>query len=122
MRERFNSSITAKELSDKVESIYEEMRTEILDKILVRRTRKNLLNNKEYKEDLDRQKVKFPHIEQPQECIYEMEPELKTLFYHTMYMLMDTRSEENPEGKGYQRSERYEFFRALVVENQNKIQ
>ena len=79
MRERFNSSITAKELSDKVESIYEEMRTEILDKILVRRTRKNLLNNKEYKEDLDRQKVKFPHIEQPQECIYEMEPELKTL-------------------------------------------
>ncbi len=124
MRERFNSSITAKELSDKVESIYEEMRTEILDKILVRRTRKNLLNNKEYKEDLDRQKVKFPHIEQPQECIYEMEPELKTLFYHTMYMLMDTRSEENPEGKGvnYARYRAIEFLTGEAKEKYKQAQ
>ena len=124
MRERFNSSITAKELSDKVESIYEEMRTEILDKILVRRTRKNLLNNKEYKEDLDRQKVKFPHFEQPQECIYEMEPELKTLFYHTMYMLMDTRSEENPEGKGinYARYRAIEFLTGEAKEKYKQAQ
>ena len=124
MRERFNSSITAKELYDKVESIYEEMRTEILDKILVRRTRKNLLNNKEYKEDLDRQKVKFPHIEQPQECIYEMEPELKTLFYHTMYMLMDTRSEENPEGKGinYARYRAIEFLTGEAKEKYKQAQ
>lgn len=124
MRERFNSSITAKELSDKVESIYEEMRTEILDKILVRRTRKNLLNNKEYKEDLDRQKVKFPHIEQPQECIYEMEPGLKTLFYHTMYMLMDTRSEENPEGKGinYARYRAIEFLTGEAREKYKQAQ
>lgn len=124
MRERFNTSITAKELSDKVESIYEEMRTEILDKILVRRTRKNLLNNKEYKEDLDRQKVKFPHIEQPQECIYEMEPELKTLFYHTMYMLMDTRSEENPEGKGinYARYRAIEFLTGEAKEKYKQAQ
>lgn len=112
MRERFNATITVKELTDKVERIYDEMRTEVLDKILVRRTRKNLMNNKEYKADLDRQKIKFPHIEQPNECEYQMSPALSMLFYHTMFMLTDTKSEENPKGQGlnYARYRAIEFL------------
>lgn len=112
MRERFNATITVKELTDKVEKIYDEMRTEVLDKILVRRTRKNLMNNNEYKADLDKQKIKFPHIEQPNECEYQMSPALSMLFYHTMFMLTDTKSEENPKGKGlnYARYRAIEFL------------
>ena len=112
MRDRFNATISAQELTERVEKIYEEMRTEILDKILVRRTRKNLINNKEYKADLDRQGVVFPHIEQPNECIYEMDPTLSELFYNTMYMLTDTRSEDNPSGLGldYARYRAIEFL------------
>ena len=112
MKKRFNSAISAKELSDMVEKIYEEMRTEILDKILVRRTRKNLINNPEYKADLDKQGIVFPHIEQPNECEYKMNPVLSKLFYHTIYMLTDTKSAENPDGVGinYARYRAIEFL------------
>lgn len=112
MRDRYNATITAIDLTDRVEKIYEEMRTEILDKILVRRTRKNLLNNKEYKADLDKQGVVFPQIKQPNECIYQMDHSLSALFYHTIHMLTDTKSEENPNGEGlnYARYRAIEFL------------
>lgn len=119
MKDRFNATISAQVLSERVEKIYEEMRTEILDKILVRRTRKNLVNNKEYKADLDRQGVVFPHIEQPNECIYEMDPALSELFYNTMYMLTDTKSEENPTGMGLNYA-RYRAIEFLTGEARDK--
>ena len=124
MKKRFNASISAKELSDMVEKIYEEMRTEILDKILVRRTRKNLINNKEYKEDLDKQGIVFPHIEQPNECEYEMDSELSNLFYHTIYMLTDTKSEFNPKGVGlnYARYRAIEFLTGKAKEKYPQAQ
>lgn len=103
-----------------VEMIYEEMRTEILDKILVRRTRKNLINNKDYKTDLDKQGVKFPHIEPPEECEYEMDSSLSALFYHTIKVLTDTRNEENPNGKGLNYA-RYRAIEFLNDEAQKKF-
>lgn len=115
MKRRFTAKTPdeLKELSDEVDAIYEQMRTEVLDKILVRRTRKNLLNNKEYKDDLDRQGIKFPHIEQPNECIYELDNKLSALFGETMLILADTYDpEDNPEGKGlhYARYRAIEFL------------
>ena len=111
MRSRFKSNPDI-DLSAEVDKIYEEMRTEVLDKILVRRTRKNLINNKEYKADLDKQGIKFPHIEQPNECIYEMDSKLCNLFYDTINVLTDTRTPENPMGRGlnYARYRAIEFL------------
>lgn len=99
-------------LTQAVEQIYEEMRTQVLDKIIVRRTRKNLVNNPEYKADLDRQGIVFPNIAQPTECIYQMDSQLSALFYHTITLLTDTRSEENPDGTGldYARYRAIEFL------------
>jgi len=90
-----NSEITA--AADK---IYEEMRTRVLDKILVRRTRKNLWNNEEYKADLIRQGIHFPNVDQPNECIYQLDEELSVLFYDTITILTDTPDESNPNGVG----------------------
>ena len=112
MANRFKTNDT-KALSAEVDKIYEEMRTQILDKILVRRTRKNLINNPEYKADLDKQGVKFPHIEQPNECSYEMDEKLAALFGDTVTLLTDTYSpEENPDGSGidYARYRTIEFL------------
>ena len=124
MRDRYNATITVKQLTDRVEKIYEEMRTEILDKILVRRTRKNLINNIEYKSDLDKQGVVFPHIEQPNECIYRMDKELSDLFYHTIHILTDTKSEENPDGEGlnYARYRAIEFLTGPAKEKYKQAQ
>lgn len=119
MADRFKTNDT-KKLTAIVDKIYEEMRTQILDKILVRRTRKNLVNNPEYKADLDKQGVIFPHIEQPNECIYELNDKLANLFGQTVTLLTDTYSpEENPEGTGFDYA-RYRAIEFLTGEAKEK--
>ena len=119
MVERYHTNDTRK-LTREVDQIYEEMRTQVLDKILVRRTRKNLVNNPEYKADLDRQGVVFPHIERPTECIYEMDAELSALFGETVDMLIDTYSpDENPTGTGIDYA-RYRAIEFLTGEARNR--
>lgn len=109
-----------KALTEVVDKIYEEMRTQVLDKILVRRTRKNLLNNVEYKSDLDRQGIKFPHIEMPNECMYELNTELSTLFGETMFLLADTYDAvERPDGIGFDYA-RYRAIEFLTGEARQK--
>ncbi|MBQ0121841.1 MAG: DEAD/DEAH box helicase family protein [Bacteroidales bacterium] len=114
-----HKSVDSKELLSDVDMIYEEMRTEVLDKILVRRTRKNLLNNDDYRADLDKQGIKFPHIERPNECIYQMDSKLSALFYHTISILTDTRDADNPDGEGLNYA-RYRAIEFLTGEARNK--
>lgn len=102
-----------------VDKIYEEMRTRILDKILVRRTRKNLWNNEEYKADLIRQNIHFPNVEQPNECIYQLDDELSELFYNTITILTDTPSEDNPNGVGLYFA-RYRAIEYIIGEKASK--
>lgn len=109
-----NSEITA--AADK---IYEEMRTRVLDKILVRRTRKNLWNNDEYKADLIRQGIHFPNVEQPNECIYQLDEELSKLFYNTITILTDTPDEDNLNGIGLHFA-RYRAIEYIIGEKASK--
>lgn len=109
-----NSEITA--AADK---IYEEMRTKVLDKILVRRTRKNLWNNDEYKADLKLQNIHFPNVEQPNECIYQLDEELSELFYDTITILTDTPDEDNPNGVGLHFA-RYRAIEYIIGEKASK--
>ena len=109
-----NSVITA--AADK---IYEEMRTKVLDKILVRRTRKNLWNNDEYKADLKLQNIHFPDVEQPNECIYQLDEDLSELFYDTITILTDTPDEDNPNGVGLHFA-RYRAIEYIIGERASK--
>lgn len=109
-----NSEITA--AADK---IYEEMRTRVLDKILVRRTRKNLWNNEEYKADLKLQNIHFPTVEQPNECVYQLDKELSELFYNTITILTDTPDEDNPNGVGLHFA-RYRAIEYIIGEKASK--
>lgn len=109
-----NSEITA--AADK---IYKEMCTRVLDKILVRRTRKNLWNNDEYKADLKLQNIHFPNVEQPNECIYQLDEELSELFYDTITILTDTPDEDNPNGVGLHFA-RYRAIEYIIGEKASK--
>lgn len=108
-----------KDITDAVDKIYEEMRTRVLDKILVRRTRKNLWNNEEYKADLIRQGIHFPNVEQPNECIYQLDEELSELFYDTITILTDTPNEDNPNGVGLHFA-RYRAIEYIIGEKASK--
>ncbi|MDR0619761.1 MAG: DEAD/DEAH box helicase family protein [Bacteroidales bacterium] len=77
------------EYTKKTDEIYKKIRTKILDKLTVRRTRNNILNDNTYKEDLKKQKVVFPQIKEPQSIEYSMNYKLRKLFYDTLVTLTD---------------------------------
>lgn len=117
MRKR--GKVDNKFIAETSDKIYEDIRTKVLDKIIVRRTRKNLWNNNEYKTDLINQGIHFPNVEQPNECIYQLGPVLSHLFYHTITILTDTPNEDNPHGTGLHYA-RYRAIQYITGEKASK--
>lgn len=84
MAERQNGSeISVKE----VDALYERMRREVIEKITIRRTRSNIMNEPDYAADLKAQGVVFPRIEKPHELVYFLDDELDALFWNTLDQL-----------------------------------
>lgn len=73
--------------------IFEEVRYNVIEPIVIRRTRNDILNNPDYKKDIDKQGIKFPDIEPPKEQKYEFDDDLSQLFFDTVSVL--TRIDED---------------------------
>lgn len=114
IRERDQRDVT----SD-VDKIYEQIRSKVIDKVTVRRTRNNILNDPDYKADIKSQGIIFPHILPPNELVYMMSADTSNRFYETLKQLTDGKSEDNPEGKGLNYA-RYRAIEFLKPEYRNK--
>lgn len=102
MRERDKRDVTVE-----VEKIYASIRDEVIDKVTIRRTRNNILNDSDYRLDLEKQGIVFPHILPPNELTYQLGDSLSTKFYTTLSSLTD---EDNPEHVCYARYRAIEFL------------
>lgn len=87
----------------KVALIYEDIRKKIIEPLIVRRTRTDLMEHKQYKEDLDEQGIVFPKIEKPRKIMYQLDATLEELYDATFNML-------NGEEEGLQ------YFRYRAIE------
>lgn len=103
MRERDTKDVTAD-----VDKIYEKIRTCLIDKVTIRRTRNNILNDPGYTADIQAQGIVFPEIQPPKELIYQMDPDTSNRFYDTLSSLSD---EEYPEHLFYARYRAVEFLK-----------
>ena len=108
MRERDQRDVTAD-----VDRIYEQIRNKVIDKVTVRRTRNNILNDPDYRADIKSQGIIFPNILPPNELVYQMDADTSARFYETLKQLTDSKSEDNPMGKGldYARYRAVEFLK-----------
>lgn len=99
-----------------VDRIMSEIRRRVLEPVMVRRTRSNILHEPNYKADLDAQGIVFPKYAPIRDRQYKMDRQLAELFKRTVKLLTDTPSIENPDGKGlhYARYRAVEFFREGV--------
>jgi len=70
-----------------VKKIYERIRTKVIEPLIVRRTRTDLLVHKQYSEDLENQGIKFPIVKEPKKIFYQLEPHLDTLYDKTIFVL-----------------------------------
>lgn len=103
MRERDTHDVTKE-----VDAIYEEIRSKVIDKVTVRRTRNNILNDADYRADIKQQDIVFPNILPPNELIYQMGEQTSNLFYETLASLSD---EDSPEHLYYARYRGVEFLK-----------
>ena len=72
-----------------VKKIYEKIRIKVIEPLIVRRTRTDLLAHKQYSEDLINQGIRFPIVKQPQKIYYQLEPHLEALYDKTIFVLSD---------------------------------
>lgn len=70
------------EYMNEVKMVSEEIREKILQPIMVRRTRKDILEN--YSEDVEKQGLKFPELETPKKLVYEFDEKTNDLFNETL--------------------------------------
>lgn len=114
MREREKRDVTAD-----VNKIYDQIRNKVIDKVTVRRTRNNILNDPDYKADIEAQGIIFPNILPPNELEYVMDSDTSNRFYKTLKQLTDGKSEDNPEGSGLTYA-RYRAVEFLKPEHRNQ--
>ncbi|MCL6259466.1 phospholipase D-like domain-containing protein [Aquiflexum sp. TKW24L] len=70
-----------------VKKIYEKIRTKVIEPLIVRRTRTDLMAHELYSKDLENQNIKFPKVRQPKKILYALEPHLEDLYDKTIQVL-----------------------------------
>lgn len=88
-----------------VKEIYEEIRTKILEPVIVRRTRTDIRNTPSYLNDIKEQGVTFPEIIPPKQILYQLNERVSQLYDDTLKTVKDTK-----KGLGYYRYQAIKFM------------
>lgn len=104
-----DTNISETEKNETLEIIFARLRNEILSKIMVRRTRKNLTSIPQYSQDLQSQGIIFPEIKSPITIKYEYDFSL--LLDGTLNAIQNKISFAN-----------YNIFKYLTTDARNKIE
>lgn len=105
-----------RDITSEVDKIYDAIREKVIDKVTVRRTRHNILNDPDYKKDLERQHIVFPNILAPNILEYKMDEDTSERFFKTLSYLTD------PANQMHLEYARYRAIEFLKPEFQSKYQ
>ncbi len=72
-----------------VRSIYDLIRTHVIQPLTVRRTRQDLWAHPAYRDDLIAQGIAFPKVQTPEKILYRLPPALDDLYDRTINLLTD---------------------------------
>lgn len=101
-------------VQNEVKKIYDEIRTKVLQSIIVRRTRTDLRNSEDYLKDIHDQKIVFPAVKKPEPIYYQLDSILDELYDRTITALKDPQ-----KGLKYYR---YQAIAFLKSEKKQKYQ
>lgn len=82
-----DKNMPIEEVTEKVKTIYEHIRVKVIEPLTVRRTRRDLKDNKPYFDDLQAQGINFPDVQIPQKIYYELDAALDALYDETIKRL-----------------------------------
>lgn len=103
----------------KLKQLFQKLRDDVVEPLVIRRTRTDLETNEDYLADMKEQGLSFPKVSDPIAIKYELDEELTKLFLDTVSLItgMDEVGNE-AEGLGYYRYRAIEF---LAKEEDRKI-
>lgn len=86
---RFNRTkdLDINKAKEEIRMIGQELRENIIYPLTIRRTRADLIKNELYRKDLQKQGIKFPQIQAPQQMLYKLNGSLNTLFDRSLAIL-----------------------------------
>ncbi len=103
----------------KLKSLFQKLRDDVVEPLVIRRTRTDIENNKEYLEDMENQGIIFPKVDDPTSLYYQLDGKLATLFFETVSLITGLDEYGNDsDGLGYYRYRAIEF---LTREEDKKI-
>lgn len=95
----------------KLKSLFQKLRDDVIEPLVIRRTRTDIENNTAYLEDLDEQGIVFPRVDDPIALYYYLEGDLSTLFLDTVSLITGLdETGSKIEGLGYYRYRAIEFL------------
>lgn len=114
-----NYSSRREEILNRLKDLFSSLRNDIIEPLVIRRTRTDIENSEEYLEDLKKQGIYFPKVDDPIPLFYQLNGELADLFHETVSMItgIDEYGNET-DGLGYYRYRAIEF---LANEEDKKI-
>ncbi|OSS40259.1 Superfamily II DNA/RNA helicase [Christiangramia flava JLT2011] len=103
---------------EKLKRIFDKIRDKVIEPLVIRRTRTDILNNDDFRKDIELQGIKFPKINPPNEVKYEFDDNLSLLFDETITLLTSLDEDKNKvDGIGFYR---YRAIGFLVNEEDRK--
>ena len=95
----------------KLKLMFQQLRDDVVEPLVIRRTRKDIENNKSYLEDIKAQGISFPGGGEPKKLEYTLDDELSQLFLDTVSLItgFDEFGEES-DGLEYYRYRAIEFL------------
>lgn len=96
----------------KLKALFNQLRNDVIEPLVIRRTRRDIENNEEYLEDLQKQKIVFPKVGDPEALHYQLEDELADLFLATVDLIagVDEQGNSLPSAIQYYRYRAIEFL------------
>lgn len=96
---------------DKLKQLFQKLRDDVIEQLVIRRTRSDIENNTEYLEDMENQGISFPKVGDPTPIYYELEGDLSELFFETVSLITGLDEDGNEvEGLGYFRYRAIEYL------------
>jgi superfamily II DNA/RNA helicase len=120
INEQYKKLANEKKLNiKKLKALFQKLRDDVVEPLVIRRTRTDIESNKEYLEDLEKQGIKFPKVGDPIALYYELDGELSKLFFDTVSLITNLDEEGNKiDGLGYYR---YRAIESLSKEEDRKM-
>lgn len=99
---------------ERLKTLFNEIRQDVIEPLVIRRTRTDIAKNPEHMEDLKTQNIKFPTVQDPIPIYYKLDPALSKLFADTIDLIAPMDDTGNPmeNGIGYYRYRAIEYLQS----------